>query len=105
MIEDIFWNPSDEVFGKKETKKEEFVQDESELKKNLIQELKKIWGKWVIILGLEWANFKKEWETFIIGFSKKMPYNSINNTESLSLINQALENLWQQWKIELRLLS
>ncbi|NUJ97564.1 DNA polymerase III subunit gamma/tau [Candidatus Gracilibacteria bacterium] len=105
MIEDIFGNPSDEIFVKKETKKEEFVQDESELKKNLIQELKKIGGKGVIILGLEGANFKKEGETFIIVFIKKMPYNSINNTESLSLIHQALENLGHQGKIELRLLS
>lgn len=104
MIEDIFGNPWDEVFVKEEKKEEENHQEDEDLKKKILKELKNLWVKGVVILGIEWATLKKEWDKIIFIFTKKMAFNSVNNGTNLSLIQEAVEKLWQQWKIELKLL-
>ncbi len=104
MIEDIFGNPWEEIFEKKEKIEVKNSEENIDFKIDIKKELKNLWGKGPLILWIEWAKIQKTWDKIIFLFSNKFSLSSVNSSENLSLIEKAIKNLWQQWEIELKLL-
>ncbi len=84
---DVFWDFEEE---KKEEKFENISSFNTEL---FFKTLKEVWAKWAIIMSLKWAEIKQEWKDLKIFFKTKFALNSVNNGESLSIINQAIQNM------------
>jgi hypothetical protein len=89
-IDDIF---SSEIGEKKEkeTKQESWNSFNIEA---LIQELKKLWAKWSLTIGIRWADVKRNGENLEIKFKTQFALKSADTSDNKSLIYESLKNLW-----------
>lgn len=103
----FWWEEEKSVSPKKNSSSQEAMKSNAwDFKKTLIDTLKTLGAKGVIILSIQGVSISLSDEILLLSFDKKMPYNSINNPSSISLIQQALDSLWKSdVKIEIRLIS
>ncbi len=107
--DDLLSDASD-IFGWWEEEIESFPKTTSENttstsfnKDTLVAELKKIWAKAATTMSLRWADFLINWNSLTIKFKTNFALKTINNNESITLIQEGLKNIWREdLKIELR---
>ena len=66
----------------------ENIPDLKEFDKELyVNTLKKNWAKAMILMSLRWAYLKLSWTDLEIKFKTKFALNSVNNPDTISLLN------------------
>ena len=93
-IDDIFWEeitpkPSAAPFN---TKGSNSISDfNTELYLNT---LKKNWAKAMVIMSIKWAYCRVSWNILEIKFKTKFALNTVNNPDTIALLNWGLVSMW-----------
>ncbi len=83
-VSDIFWE--------KEQKGDKNITDfNNDL---YINTLKKNWAKAMVIMSIKWAILNLSWNNLEIKFKTKFALNSVNNPDTISLLNWWLVSMW-----------
>lgn len=88
-IDDIFG------WGEKELITEILPEDRSDF--NIVlytNTLKKNWAKAAVLMSIRWASLKLSWTNLEIKFKTKFALNSVNNPDTISLLNWWLISMW-----------
>ncbi len=96
-INDIFWDTSskeEKIEQKKENMNSNFDLD------SYITEIKKLWAKWWLTMWIRWASVNLKENNLEIKFKTKFALKTIDNTENLTILKQAFENIgFKDWEI------
>ena len=96
-INDIFWGISSKE--KKIEQKKEYMNSNFDLN-SYITEIKKLWAKWWLTMWIRWASVNLEENNLEIKFKTKFALKTINNTENLTILKQAFDNLgFENWEV------
>ncbi len=60
----------------------------------LISELKKLGSKWALTMSLRWSSLQFDWKKLSIYTKTKISLKQISTSDNISLMNEALQNLW-----------
>jgi len=92
-IDDVFWE--EEVENKEKNiglpqggPLQEFNND------LFLNTLKKNWAKAMIVMSIKWAFCRISWNNLEIKFKTKFALNTVNNPDTISLLNWALVSMW-----------
>ena len=56
--------------------------------------MKKNWAKAAVLMSIRWASLNLSWDILEIKFKTKFALNSVNNPDSISMLNWALISMW-----------
>jgi len=92
-IDDIFWEEEDnkEVINTKSLEEESLSEFNQDL---YINTLKKNWAKAMIVMSIKWAFCRISGNNLEIKFKTKFALNTVNNPDTISLLNWALVSMW-----------
>ena len=102
-IDDIFWWDEEGKLNQTENKlgqtqgiaPTENIPELKEFDSELyINTLKKNWAKAMILMSIRWSYIKISWKHLEIKFKTKFALNSVNNPDTISLLNWALVSMW-----------
>ena len=88
-----------DIFGKEEnlgaSQGEPLQEINTEFNSDLfINTLKKNWAKAAVLMSIRWASLNLSWDILEIKFKTKFALNSVNNPDSISMLNWALISMW-----------
>ena len=69
-----------------------------------INTLKKNWAKAMVLMSIRWAFLRISWTDLEIKFKTKFALNSVNNPDTIALLNWGLVSMWMSW-INIKLLG
>lgn len=92
-IDDIFWEEDEKRPVSLETSLDK-IDFNTELYLNT---LKKNWAKAMVIMSIKWASLELSWNVLNIKFKTKFALNSVNNPETITLLNWWLVSMWMSW--------
>jgi len=98
-IDDIFWEEEIEkrpVSGDKiQVQDTTFNEKSIEFNNDLfLNTLKKNWAKAMVTMSIKWAFCRISWNNLEIKFKTKFAKNSVNNSDTIALLNGALISMW-----------
>lgn len=97
-IWDIFWEESQK---KEENKKLDSGSNIFD-KKLFTDTLKSLWAKWWLTMSIRWADCYNDKEKLNIKFKTQFALKSVNNSDNIALMKQALEKMGN-WDLEIKL--
>jgi len=97
----IIHHPTGASFNTKGSIEKSNIEFDKEL---YINTLKKNWAKAMVLMSLRWAYLKLSWTDLEIKFKTKFALNSVNNPDTISLLNWWLISMWMN-NISIKLLD
>ncbi len=96
-IDDIFWDSSSSDHPQEESlePKENGISKDSEPfnGETYLNILKKNWAKAMVTMSIKWANMSLIWTTLELKFKTKFALNSVNNPDTIALLNWGLVSM------------
>ena len=97
-------NPSDidDIFWEEETIEQNTEHLQEDLPQSFdtqlyINTLKKNWAKAMVLMSIRWAFLRISWSDLEIKFKTKFALNSVNNPDTIALLNWGLVSMWMSW--------
>ena len=59
--------------------------------------MKKNWAKAAVLMSVRGAFLRISWSDLEIKFKTKFALNSVNNPDTISLLNWGLVSIWMSW--------